>query len=53
MLNVDILTLGNEFKSDSGMEYFVESYFGDKDKIHITLQAKKVVEPLIDNVILD
>lgn len=47
MLNIDTLTLGNEFKDADGKIYKVESNFSENGKIYIEL---KVEEQLIPEV---
>lgn len=44
MLNIDTLTLGNEFKDADGNIFKVTSNFSETDKIFIELQKEKVEE---------
>ncbi len=47
MINIDIFTLGNEFKDDTGNIYKVISHLGEGKKIYIELElVVPVNEPL-------
>lgn len=40
MINIDVFTIGSEFKSDNGETYIVISNFGDKNKLYVELEKK-------------
>ena len=45
MLNIDIFTLGNPFKDDSGNDWNVTSNFSEKNKLFIEITKAEPVEP--------
>ena len=45
MLNIDNLTLGNEWKNDSNDIYKITSNFSEGNKIYIELEKVANVEP--------
>jgi hypothetical protein len=45
MINIDIFSLGNEFKSDCGEMFKVISNFSEGKKIFIELEKAEPVEP--------
>jgi len=50
MLNVDTLTVGAEFKNDSGEVLKVVSNFSDEKKVYVELEKVKQVSELIEKI---
>lgn len=47
MLNIDVLTLGNEFKDADGNIFKVASNFSEKNKLFIELEKQEEIPELI------
>lgn len=47
MLNIDVLTLGNEFKDADGNIFKITSNFSDKDKLYVELGKQQEIQELI------
>jgi len=50
MLNVDVLTVGAEFKNDSGEILKVVSNFSDEKKVFVELEKIIIDSQLIENI---
>lgn len=50
MLNIDTLTLGNEFKDNDGEIFKVTSNFSDKDKLYVEITKVTPLEIIKENL---